>query len=147
LQQAKKAAIKKQQRFRFKVLLRKRNSGDDVLKAEPEPKRARENSYPKISVPIITYKKGGAAELTTFLYDLNLRFAFAFTEFRTNSSKIVFASAYFKDNTKNQWVDHTSELADGFQSVTFDEIKQWLKDQISNPQTKDYHMARNLKKL
>jgi hypothetical protein len=53
-------------------------------------------------VPIITYKKGEAAELITFLYDLNLRFTFAFTEFQTNSSKVVFASACFKDNTKNQ---------------------------------------------
>jgi hypothetical protein len=53
-------------------------------------------------MPIITYKKGEAAELTTFLYDLNLRFAFAFIEFRTNSSKVVFALAYFKNNTKDQ---------------------------------------------
>jgi hypothetical protein len=81
LQQAKKAAIKKQQRFRFKALLKKRNSENDALEAEPKPKRARENLYPKILVPIITYKKGETAELTTFLYDLNLRFAFAFTEF------------------------------------------------------------------
>jgi hypothetical protein len=73
--------MKKQQRSRFKALLRKKNSGDDILKAEPEPKRAREDLHPKISMPIITYKGGGAAELTTFLYDLNLRFAFAFTEF------------------------------------------------------------------
>jgi hypothetical protein len=102
LQQAKKAAIKRQQRSRFKALLRKRDSGDDALEAEPEPKRARENSHPKISMPTITYKGGGATELTTFLYDLNLRFAFASTEFRTNSSKIVFASAYLKNNTKDQ---------------------------------------------
>jgi hypothetical protein len=93
--------MKRQQRFRFKALLRKRNSGDDALEAEPKPKRAREDSHPKISVPIITYKGGGAAELTTFLYDLNLRFAFAFTEFRTDSSKVVFALAYFKNNTKD----------------------------------------------
>jgi hypothetical protein len=93
--------MKKQQRSRFKALLRKRNSGNDALKAKPEPKRARENSYSKISVPIIIYKKGGAAELTTFLYNLNLRFAFAFTEFRTNSLKVVFASAYLKNNTKD----------------------------------------------
>jgi hypothetical protein len=124
LQQAKKAAIKKQQRSRFKALLRKKNSGDDALEAEPELKRARENLYSKISMPTIIYKRGGATELTTFLYDLNLRFTFAFIEFRTNSLKVVFASAYFKNNTKDQWVDHTSELADGFQSVTFDEIKQ-----------------------
>jgi hypothetical protein len=101
LQQAKKAAIKRQQRFRFKALLRKKDSEDDALKAKPEPKRARENLYPKISVPIITYKGGEAAELTTFLYDLNLRFAFAFTEFRIDNLKVVFASAYLKDNTKN----------------------------------------------
>jgi hypothetical protein len=82
-------------------LLRKKNSGDDALEAEPEPKRARENLYPKISMPIIIYKEGGAAKLITFLYDLNLHFAFAFTEFRTNSLKIVFASACFKNNTKN----------------------------------------------
>jgi hypothetical protein len=118
LQQAKKAAIRRQQRSRLKALLRKRNSGNDALEAEPEPKQARENSHPKISVPTITYKKGGAAELTTFLYDLNLRFAFAFTEFRTNSSKVIFASACFGDNTKNQWVDHTSKLANNFQSIT-----------------------------
>jgi hypothetical protein len=93
--------MKKQQRSRFKALLKKRNSGNDALKAEPEPKRARENLRPKISMPIITYKKGGAAELTTFLYNLNLRFAFAFTEFRTNSLKIIFASAYLRNNTKN----------------------------------------------
>jgi hypothetical protein len=114
LQQAEEAAMKKQQRSRFKALLRKRNSGDDALKAEPEPKRARENLYLKISVPTIIYKEGGIAELTTFLYDLNLRFAFAFTEFRTNSSKVVFASACLKNNTKDQWIDYISELADGF---------------------------------
>jgi hypothetical protein len=102
LQQAEKAAIKRQQRSRFKALLRKKNSENDVLKAKPEPKRARENLCPKISVPIIIYKEGGKAELTTFLYDLNLRFTFAFTEFRTNSSKIVFALACFKNNTKDQ---------------------------------------------
>jgi hypothetical protein len=102
LQQAKEAAMKKQQRSRFKALLRKRNSGNDALEAEPEPKRARENLHSKILVPIITYKGGGAAELTTFLYDLNLRFAFAFTEFRINSSKVVFASACFRNNTKDQ---------------------------------------------
>jgi hypothetical protein len=95
-------------------LLKKRNSGNDALEAKPEPKRARENLHPKISVPIITYKKGGAAELTIFLYDQNLRIAFAFTEFRINSSKVVFASACFKNNTKNQWVDYTSELANDF---------------------------------
>jgi hypothetical protein len=124
LQQAEKAAIKRQQRFRFKALLRKKDSGNNALEAEPEPKRARENLYSKISVPIIIYKGGGAAELTTFLYDLNLRFAFAFIEFRTNSSKVIFALACFKNNTKDQWVDYTSELANGFQSVTFDEMKQ-----------------------
>jgi hypothetical protein len=102
LQQAEEAAMKRQQRSRFKALFRKMNSGNDALEAELEPKRARENSYSKISMPIITYKKNKATELTTFLYDLNLRFAFAFTEFRTNSSKVVFASAYFKNNTKNQ---------------------------------------------
>jgi hypothetical protein len=101
LQQAKEAAIKRQQRSRLKALLRKKNSENDVLKIKPEPKRAREDLYSKILMPIITYKKGGAAELITFLYDLNLRFAFAFIEFRTNSSKVVFASAYFKNNTKN----------------------------------------------
>jgi hypothetical protein len=101
LQQAEEAAMKRQQRSRLKALLKKRNSGDNALEAEPEPKRARENLYPKISVPTIIYKKGGAAELITFLYDLNLRFAFAFTEFRTNSSKVVFALACFKNNTKN----------------------------------------------
>jgi hypothetical protein len=93
--------MKKQQRFRFKALFRKKNCGNDALEAEPEPKRARENLHPKISMPIIIYKEGGAAELTTFLYDLNLRFAFAFTEFRTNNSKVVFASACFRNNTKN----------------------------------------------
>jgi hypothetical protein len=62
-------------------LLRKKNSGNDILEAKLEPKRARENLYSKISVPIIIYKRGGAAELITFLYDLNLRFAFAFIEF------------------------------------------------------------------
>jgi hypothetical protein len=71
------------------------------LEAEPKLKRACENLHPKISVPTITYKRGGAAELTTFLYDLNLRFAFTFTEFQTNSLKIIFALACFKDNTKS----------------------------------------------
>jgi hypothetical protein len=93
--------MKRQQRSYFKALLRKRNSGNDALEAKPEPKRARENLYPKILVPIIIYKKGGAAELTIFLYDLNLRFAFAFTEFRTDSSKVVFALACFRNNTKD----------------------------------------------
>jgi hypothetical protein len=73
--------MKKQQRSRFKALLRKRNNGNNTLEAEPELKKARENLYSKISMPIIIYKGGGAAELITFLYDLNLRFAFAFTEF------------------------------------------------------------------
>jgi hypothetical protein len=101
LQQAEEAAIKRQQRSRFKALFRKRDSGDDALEAEPEPKRAREDSHPKISMPIIIYKRSGTTELITFLYDLNLRFAFASIEFRTNSSKIVFASACLKDNTKD----------------------------------------------
>jgi hypothetical protein len=94
--------MKKQQRSYFKALLKKKNSKNDALEAKLEPKRAREDLYPKISVPIIIYKKGEAAELTIFLYNLNLRFAFAFTEFRTNSSKVIFASACFRDNTKNQ---------------------------------------------
>jgi hypothetical protein len=102
LQQATEAAMKRQQRSRFKALLKKRNSEDDALKAKPELKQVRENLHPKILVLIIIYKKGGIAELITFLYDLNLRFAFAFAEFRTNSSKIVFASVYLKNNTKNQ---------------------------------------------
>jgi hypothetical protein len=93
--------MKKQQRSRFKALFRKRNSGDDALEAEPKLKQARENLHPKISVPTIIYKKGEAAELTTFLYNLNLRFAFAFTEFRINSSKVVFALACFRNNTKD----------------------------------------------
>jgi hypothetical protein len=102
LQQAKKAAIKRQQRSRFKALFKKKNSGNDALKAKLEPKRARKNLYPKISMPTIIYKKGEAAELTIFLYDLNLRFTFASIEFRIDSSKVVFASAYLKDNTKDQ---------------------------------------------
>jgi hypothetical protein len=66
LQQAEEAAIKRQQRSRFKALLKKRNSGNNALEAKPEPKRARENFHPKISVPTIIYKKGGAAKLTIF---------------------------------------------------------------------------------
>jgi hypothetical protein len=76
LQQAKEAAMKKQQHSRFKALLRKRNSGNDALEAKPEPKQARENFHSKISMPIIIYKKVGITELITFLYNLNLRFAF-----------------------------------------------------------------------
>jgi hypothetical protein len=63
LQQAEEAAMKRQQRSRFKALLRKRNSGNDVLEAKPEPKRARENLHPKILMPTIIYKKGETAEL------------------------------------------------------------------------------------
>jgi hypothetical protein len=58
--------MKRQQRFRFEVLLRKRDSEDDALEAKPKPKQARENFYPKISVPTIIYKKGGTTELIIF---------------------------------------------------------------------------------
>jgi hypothetical protein len=57
LQQAEEAAMNKQPRSHFKALLRKRDSGDDALEAEPELKRAREDFHPKISLPTIIYKK------------------------------------------------------------------------------------------
>jgi hypothetical protein len=66
LQQAKEATMKKQQRSRFKALLKEKNSGNNALEAEPKLKRARENLHSQISMPITIYKKGGAAELTIF---------------------------------------------------------------------------------
>jgi hypothetical protein len=150
-------------------LRRKRQYLDAILKGEnpnidplefdePEPQRARCNDSPShrgrreglslMKLQPLKYRGGTYASLQNFLFELEARFLRYREGLDSDSDRIIYAGSSLEGPIKTRWTNYVKIQHNGILStVSWDEMKNWLEDSVSDADTRSLESVSRLRRL
>jgi hypothetical protein len=105
LEQYERNIMQRKNKARLLSLIKKRHYSDittDEWDQDEVRDHPRSFSTAKMQLPTLKYKGTSSSELTTFLYNLELRYSVAPYDFQTEASKIAYAVACFQGPVKRR---------------------------------------------
>lgn len=109
-------------------------------------KQPRFESWGRVSLPTPKYQGKSWTELQTFLVKIESIFATQGSEFASESRRVVYAGTCISGDLERRWTTFVQESG-GISSLTWQEAKQWLKDQMADPPTRAFDATQRLDSL
>lgn len=115
--------------------------------AEGPTKRPRSGeSWSKVTFSVPKYQGKSWTELQTFLVKIESIFEAQHYEFAADSRRVIYAGTCIQGDTERRWTTFVQQSG-GIANLTWEEMKQWLKDQLADPPTRAFEATQRLDSL
>lgn len=96
----------------------------------------------------LRYKGGSYASLQNFLFELESRFLTFSGDLESDGDRIVYAGSSLEGHLKTRWTNYVRIQHHGdLSSVTWEEMKNWLGDSVSDADTRSLEAVGRLRRL